>query len=368
LFAGQDANFIIGRCRDFGYLCTDADVVAISKEIRSTASKNITSLFEARQPLDVGNEKHREWMQYYGVAELMTFMASKDKPDPPEYFKWVRDAIWINSVDEAQVITNALIFNGDDDEAIAAVLRFKYRRILSFEAVKLHRKIFFSGEFSSDVAIKYCLRMAGSTAVLRSISGETQMRHDDAGTVKRVDNDFGQTRELVFHDSNYIKWKIGYPEVKPPRAEDFLDKVMADASFRYYEAGQMQQFARRKFEEGTSAVTGQQYSNSVANYENVAEAQAKLMEKYTNIYIRAMKSKPNMRSSAAQDLIDKLSQLSIDFDTPDQIVPLNALGEDDIAAITAARSIGGDQANGQSQEMSPDELAAIGVDGNSEEL
>ena len=263
-------------------------------------------------------------------------------------FKWVRDAIWINTVDEAQNVVNVLLFNGDDEESIAAVLRFKYKIKISFEAVGIYKNIFFNPEnIPADRAVKYCRRMSGSTLILRKISG------DGDSAIDMVDSTEGAiSRELIFHDSSYIKWKIGYPEVKPPSAEAFLSKVMADASFRYYEAGMTLQFAKVKKEEGTSPVNGGAYENTVVQYDNTATSQAKLMDTYTNMYIRAMRARPTMKTSAAQHLADELTRLNLEFDQPtDSLVQSCDLPDDIMADIIAARSIGGDGADGQSKDV-----------------
>lgn len=346
ILIGKSGEDIIATCRDFGYGCSREDVTVTARAILDIAGANVKKLIEDKQPLRADDPGHRQWLEVFGVREMVEFMADKARVDPPDFFKWVRDAIWINAMAEVQIVVNTLMYNGDDDQSIASVLRFKYKMTISAEALRIHREIFFDAkDLSADIVIANCMRMHGSTLVLREISGETGMRRGYAEV------DGGQNRHFVFHNSEYLKWKLGYPELKPPRAEDFLNKVMTDAEFRYYEASQMTQFAKRKKEEGLSAVTGENYNNEVTQYDNVATEQAKLLNHYANMYVRALRAKPVSRSSAAEDLIAKLTRIEIEFDNKhEHIVAESMLSPGDRELLQAARAIGGDHAMGQTLE------------------
>lgn len=338
LFTGQTARPIMESLRTFGYYATEAQIKTRYQELLSVASDNIRKLFSTQQPLRVDNDVHVQWMKQYGVFELMDFMARKECADPPAYFKWIRDALWINSLDDVQAITNVLLFNGDNHEDVAAVIRFKYRRQISVEALDLYQRLFFDFVgLGADDVMDCCPNMRESTLILKQISSGTRIQEKPGEECYE-----GYKRQFIFHDSGYIKWKLGMPQIEPPRAEDFLNRVMADASYRYTEATEMTNFADIKSEDGISAVTGENYNNTVINRKNAVKEQVRLMKQCIDIYVKASNSKPVQRSSSAQDLIDKLTKLQVQFsDASEHMIMASDLPPGVANEINASRVMGG---------------------------
>lgn len=343
LLAGHRNADVISTCIGFGYKTEADDVRLFFAALKDPTSENIRSILESGQPLRIDDPTHVQWMNHYGVFEIMDFMVRKDCTDPPEYFKWIRDALWINTNSEIQSLVNILLFNGDDNETVAAVLRYKYRRKISVEAVNFHTLLFFNTDnLSADDVMYRCISLQKSSFVLEKIAGDEvdTVGSRDASTKSEI------TRKPVFHDNAYIKWKIGYPDIKPPTAEDFLSRVMSDAANRYYEAGLSAQFAETKAEDGISAVTGQSYNNTVIMRKNSQKEQAKLLSTYAGLYIKAMNAKPSSSSNAAKDVMDRLAQLELKFDDDcESIMSVDDLPPEARYEIEAARSIGGDSAS-----------------------
>jgi hypothetical protein len=324
IMAGKTCTDIMAVCKDMGHQCVEVDVTESAKALRDVLPKTLTKLIDQTAPFRITEPIHVEWMKTLGVFEILDFMARKDIEDPPPYFKWIRDAIWICSNPPIHALVNALLFNGDTSTDVADVIQFKYRKQISTEALELYQKLFFNVDGVSAMhVIQLCNHMSNSSIVLRQMSDPEYAKRSG-----KPELDTGFTEAMIFHNSNYIKWKLGYKKIKPPSSTDFLEQVMLDASNKYYEATMMNEFAERSYLEGNSMVTGEAVEQTTTMYRNAEKERSKLMKSYTDLYIKASNSRPvgAGTKSKADELIEELSQLRMTFDDiAEHIIDINSM-------------------------------------------
>jgi len=318
IMAGKPCTEIMSVCKDMGHQCIEIDVTTSAKVLRDVLPKNLSKMIDQSAPFRINEPVHVEWMNEFGVFEILDFMARKDMEDPPPYFKWIRDAIWICSNPPIHALVNALLFNGDQCADVADVVQFKYRKQIGTDALEIYKKLFFNVDGVSAMhVIQLCNHMTNSSIVLRQMSDPDYVRKNN-----KPELDTGFTEAMIFHNSNYIKWKLGYKNIKPPSSTEFLEQVMLDASNKYYEA------TERSYLEGNSMVTGEAVEQTTTMYRNAEKERSKLMKSYTDLYIKASNSRPvgAGTKSKADELIEELSQLRMTFDSiTDHIIDINSM-------------------------------------------
>jgi len=121
----------------------------------------------------------------------------------------------------------------------------------------------------------------------------------------------GSNISPVFQDSDYVKWKIGYGDIKIPKPNDFLDNVMKDSYFKYQEAMNMTQSAETQEENGTNEKLGQ-FGVTTIRRRNVEEHRIKNMKAWFDLYLKASNNK-KAEGGSDDDFFKKMRELSIDF-------------------------------------------------------
>lgn len=305
LLFNKNVEFIVNKLHDFGYNVSDVEVERIFKNLKSKLPEKYASLLDSGQifPMDEG------WLKELGVFEFYDFIVRGGKiEDPPEYFKWCEDCMWAHKYKDVMSLINVLLFNDEDLESISKIVAFKYKKKIGIDALNLYKRVFWdlNGLTAKD-ALHYCVPFRDNAMIIRKMrsGNELEMLSSDSEANDGSDISFG------FHDTSYIKWKIGYRDIEVPTPKDFLERIKQDSYFKYYEAMNMTQSIEIEDEDGSNDKLGA-FNSSKRKRRNVEEQRAKMAKQWMDIYLKAQSSIPSDRSDEA-GFFEKMEQLSLDF-------------------------------------------------------
>ena len=318
LFFNKSIPFIIDRLKGFGYFIKEDEVKEIFDEVRVILPESITSLINAGLAVDLTNEVHIEWLKTIGVFEFYHYIVKRDtEKEPPEYFKWFSDCLWIHGYRDVMSLVNILLFNDEPVDEISKIVMYKYKKKVGVDAFQFYQKIFWDTEFlSAKDALLYCTPFRDNALIVRKLrSGSTEVTSMDD------DEQDGSDVPLTFHDTNYIKWKIGYRDISVPNARDFMERIKADSYYKCYEAMNMTQSVEIIEEEGNGQFGA--FDSKVTKKRNVEEQRVKLIKDWMDVYLKADKAMPDPESKADdEDFFGKMQQLELDFEDQEKLMSI----------------------------------------------
>ena len=306
LFLGESLHGVIERLNKFGFSAKEEDISIVFEEMKSIVSPSICGKLNDKISIDpYVNEEEKAWLEHDGLFEFFDFVKRRKQnlEAVPQYFKWFNDCLWILSDVEVTTIVNILLFNGDKHETISDLISCKYKKKIGMEALSRYVSIFWNCELSNSKDVLYFYPSFKENALIFKSS-----------EVKKFDssND-GIDEEVVFNDSNYIKWKIGYKKIEPPSADDFLEQIKMDSMFKYYEAMHMTKSVEEETEMGSNDKVGA-FDSVKTKRRNVEENRIKLAKEWVALYLRAHKAKSPVGITADEDIFKKMEALEIKFD------------------------------------------------------
>ncbi len=305
LFLGREPDEIRQKLYKFGYVVENKEISDIYDDIKSVAPPSIIEHLNAKRvvTLAVGED----WFKHYGVLEYMEFVEEREHQDA------ISNVLWLHNDRIVCTLANALLFNEEDSASVAAVIKFKYKKNISQKSIDIHRSLFWDTSSISGIeAVKMYRHFDGNSLVV--IPGDHEESHD------------GISESIIFRDNEYIKWKIGYRELKVPSSKDFLNQVKIDSSFMYEEAKLMTRSVTRSHSEGNNVDeegNPVNIDNTTWSYGNVTQAKLNTMKKAVDLYIKADKALPEERTSTESDaFFEKIQQINISYilDEKDKIV------------------------------------------------
>ena len=308
LFMGERLPEIIKRLHDFGFVADEMDLGPVLQGIRDVLPKPLVEKLDSSTRFDI--EEDKQWLQQFGIWEFYEFILNRSKRvgEKPEYDKWFNDCLWILNYKDATAMVNIFMFNSEPLESISDIISFKYKRKIGIDALKWYAKMFWDcSALSAKDALLHYMPFRDNTLIIRQIGCGVEVASYEEW------EDDGSEKEIVFHDSNYIKWKIGFPDVKVPTPNDFLDKVMKDSYFKYCEALSMTQSVEMEDEAGSNDKIGA-FSRTLKKRRNVQEQMAARAKGWLSTYLLANKYKSIDKGGENEDdLVDKLSNIRMDF-------------------------------------------------------
>jgi cell fate (sporulation/competence/biofilm development) regulator YlbF (YheA/YmcA/DUF963 family) len=313
LLFNKDLAWIINKCKDFGYYITEPEVKELFDDLKSTLPPAVKQQVNDRIMFSIDKPEHAQWLEHFGIAEFYDFLIRKDQrlQDPPPYFKWLRDIVWLHNNHDALAIVNIFMFNGEPHDIISDVISFKFKKKIGVEALDLHRRIFWTTDIiSAKEALYHCLSFRSNAMVIRKIRGCAEPT-DMLGAESHDGSDVA----FVFHDSGYIKWKIGYRGVEIPTAKDFLEKVKVDSYYKYYETMNMTQSVESEEESGNNQFGD--FTSKKTRYRNVEEFKAKAAKHWMDLFVKADKAIPR-EDEKVDNFFDRMDQLELGFDDIDE--------------------------------------------------
>jgi hypothetical protein len=312
LLFNKTIPFIIDKLKEFGYFIDEKEVSGIFTEMKNYLPPSIIELLNSRAAFDINNESHIEWLKYFEIFEFYDFIIRRDSAkDPPEYFKWCSDCLWVHSYKDVMCLINILLFNDESLDEISKIIMFKYKKKIGVDALLLYKTMFWNTDsMTAKEALYYCIPFRQNTLIIRKLrSGDSELLTISA------DLDSGSDLPITFHDTNYIKWKIGYRDVVAPTAHDFIEQIKRDSYFKYYETMSMTQCADTSSEEGTNDEFGA-FSKSSTTKKNVEEQRVKLAKSWIDIYMKANEAMP-VGGGETKDFFEKMQQVCLDFGEPE---------------------------------------------------
>jgi len=329
LFCGKTVDDIVDKLKTFSYEVSADEVSSIFSDMRNVLPDKIKELIEMRTLMSVDDPSHAEWLQYFGVLEIYDYIVRgpKNIDDPPKYFKWCEDCVWAHTYRDIMSLINIFLFNGEDIESISEIIMVKHKRKIGVDALQLYQSIFWNTDnLTAKDAHRYCVPFRNNALIIR------QFRTGNSEIEMRVGADAhdGCDVPFNFHDSDYIKWKIGY-KVTAPTPNDFLEKVQTDSAFKYYETMNMAQSVEIEESEGSNDIVGA-FQNTKSKKRNVEEMRVKMAKDWLGLYIRARDNMPD-GSNKSDDFFKKMRELDLDFgDCSEQIANIEDMPDvaDDI--------------------------------------
>ena len=307
LLFNKNTTYIIDKLKDFGYFIKEQDIVDILNELRTIMPPSLSEILNANGIFDSTNELHIQWLQQLGVFEFYDFTLRKDKgKDPPNYFNWCQNCLWIHGYKDIMCLINILLFNEESFEEISDIISFKYKKKIGIECLKLYKEIFWdTNNLTAKEALEYCIPFKDSALIIRKLrSGQTEIYAAD-------ESDNGSDVPITFHNTNYIKWKIGYKKVEVPTAKDFLNQIKTDSYFKYYEAMNMTRSVDSEDESGDNMKFGT-FSRNLSIKKNVEEQRVKIVRNWFDIFLKANEAMPE-GGADTKGFFEKMQQLELDF-------------------------------------------------------
>jgi hypothetical protein len=314
LFCGEKLPSIIEKLSGFEFNSTETDLFPLLEEIKAPLPEALAKKMNDCMPFNpYTSEQEKQWLEQIGLFEFFDFVIRRKQPltEIPPYFKWFNDCLWILAYKEITCIVNIFLFNNESLDSISDIIMCKYKKKIGIEALERYKTIFWdTSAINAKDALYFYRGFRDNTLIVRIKSGhDTEIEHWDS-----VAND-GSDTPIAFHDSNYIKWKIGYKKLNIPTADGFLDQVMQDSYFKYYEAMNMIRSMEEETEEGMNDKIGMFHSTKKIR-KNVEEQKAKAAKAWLEMFIRTNRGKVTKPTGeGADDVFNRMSKIPMEFDT-----------------------------------------------------
>ena len=312
LFYGERLPRIMERLQGFDFECTEADLSYILDDCKMGLPESLAKKFNDCLPFNpYTNEIEKQWLQHLGLFEFFDFIMRRKQEveERPPYFKWFNDCLWILGHRDITCLVNILMFNDDPLDTISDVISCKYRKKIGVEALERYKHIFWdTSAVDAKDAMYFYSPFRKNTLIVKSRPSELE-----AEISQYQSSDDGVDEQVAFHDSNYIKWKIGYKKLNVPTADDFLEQVKVDSMFKYYEAMNMIRSVEEHAENGFNDKIGQ-FNLERKIRKNVEEQRIKAAKGWLDLYARAHKAK-KPENTGDEDIFKKMSELPMQFDS-----------------------------------------------------
>jgi len=310
LLFNKSIPYIVDKLKSFGYHVEDAAVGVIFKELKDTLPSSIKSLIESGTSLDPSDETHKQWLEHFGILDFYDYINSSGKRSDgsPLYFKWFDDCMWIHTYRDIMCLVNIFLFNGEPPDQISDVVQFKYKKKIGVDAIGRYQSIFWNTDgMTAKDAVESCIPFQDNSVIVRSIRKGSEKFLPTENEPSNDGSDIG----FVFHDSEYIKWKIGYRSTRVPGTADFLDQVKRDSYFKYYESMNATQSVESEESTGFNDKIGE-FSQKMTRYRNLEEQRAKLAGKWLETFLKADKGKPP-ENMDKDDFFERMQQVELEF-------------------------------------------------------
>ena len=311
LLFNKDISFVIKKLSEFHYHINADEVSDIFSELRESLPEKYKDHVEKKMIFDVNDPGHVEWLKHFGVFEFYDFTVRNSKTreeDAPNYFKWCNECMWIHGYKDVMALINILLFNDESYESISDIITFKYKKKIGVDALKLYNNMFWDIDgISAKEALYFCLPFRNNALIVRKARGGDEIEFSS-----NDEKDDGSDVPFTFHDSSYIKWKVGYRNIEVPTTRDFLEKVKQDSYFKYYESMNMTQSIEIEEEEGSNDKIGA-FNSTKSRRRNVEEQRAKMSKQWLDMYLKANSSLPLDGGEKEESFFERMNQLELDF-------------------------------------------------------
>lgn len=312
LLFGKAIGYIVDKLESFGYNISDAEVSDAFDELTDTLPADLAARIREGHILSLENESHVQWLNHFGVFEYYDYILNHHKiagsTDDHQHFKWCDDCLWAHGHRDVMSLINIFLFNKEDLEEISKIVMFRYRKKVGVDALELYQRMFWDTEgLSAKEALFYCKPFMNNALIVRKFrSGLTEL--------ETIDGEAGDGSDvpITFHDTNYIKWKIGYREFEVPTPGDFMRRVQEDSYFKYLETMSMTRSVEIEEEEGSNDKIGN-FDSTKTKKRNVEEQRVKMAKHWLDVYLKAHESMPT-GGPRDDDFFDKMEELELGYE------------------------------------------------------
>ena len=311
LIAGKDIPTIISKLKEFSYYIEEKEVVEIFEQLKMTVSENLRFKLDSKTPWSIHDKQDIQWLKQLGLMEFYDYLVrrnDKDIVEVPEYFKWFKDCLFIHAHIDIMSLVNIFLFNQEGLDSISDIISFRYHKKIGVEALTLYNKIYWDcSSIDSHAALYYCMPFRKNALIIKNI------KYANISTIERLEDDEsdGSDSSFIFHDSSYLKWKIGYKKVEVPGTKDFLEQVKKDSYFKYYEAMNMAQSVEVESEEGTNSFGP--FDRKLTKRRNVEEQRARAAKHWFELFVKADEAAPEGKKEKEEDFLSKMNALELDY-------------------------------------------------------
>ena len=324
IFIGNKIQHICTDLKRKNLEISEGEVSAIYRELIETTPKSISDAVVNREPLDLTNENHIDYLKHYNIYEYYLNYLHKNGQIEVEYSKeffdkWIEDIEWLMSYKDVMTIVNILMFNGESLEGVSAVVQFKFKKKIGYDALLTYKNVFWNIEaISAKEAMKYCPMLKDSSYVIRRFeNGEVEVEHAEFTKPEQTN---GSMEATYIMDTDYIKWKIGYKDIKVPDVKDFLKQVQMDAMMKYRESLTMEKVVEIDREEGDG------YDGPInitrTKRRNVEAERLRMAKGWVDMFIKASEKMPDDEASE-DSFFDNLSSIKMEFVNTEKIMSVD---------------------------------------------
>lgn len=311
---------IISKLKKFGYYISEEEVSSIFSELLFMLPESLKRKTENMIEFDISDDKDKELLKKLGIYKFFNFLTNRNNEDlRKDYFKWFDDCLWILNHEDTMSLINIFLFNEEPLDSISTIIKYRYKKIITEDALDLYKSYFWNSDgMSAKEALYFCLSFRDNTLIIKGIKSGSD--HLEVSALNSKDNaialteDDGSDTSFIFHDNNYIKWKIGYKDLKVPNIRDFMEQIKKDSYFKYYEVMSMSQSVEVEEEDGMNDKIGG-YNNKKIKRRNIEEQKVKNAKQWMDMFIKADKSIPdNSDDDSEKDFFEKMNGLTLNFD------------------------------------------------------
>ena len=282
----------------------------IWQEMFSTVSASFAYYLKNGEPIPINTENLRmiEWLRTLGVFDLYRYNSVPPHKRTSTIMKNIETMLEIVSQEEYRTDLNKFLFNDESYEKVAVLMNTKYGiKKINGKVIDLYRHYFWdTSRITGSEAFIYYKRFRTDNILL--VNGEVK-NIDDTAIPLIPDN-------LFFTDNDYVKWKAGH-KVKLKSINDILEDVSVDCFFKFKEAINTNQIIDKEESSGTN-MEGMPYNNETTRRSNVQGASSKIAKNYLGMLIKAQAAIHHEIGNADKDFFDKIDQLTLTFDEPDE--------------------------------------------------
>jgi len=296
----------------FGYHCSEEETSGLYSDLRYMLPESLKEKTEDMMEFRVSDEKDAEWLKHLKIFKLFNFLQNRYKKDftKPDYFKWFEDCLWILNHEDTMSLINIFLFNNEPIESISAIIDFRYKKSITIDAINIYKEYFWDCDgMTAKEAMYFCIPFRQDTLIIKRIKYGSDVT---VSSLNSTEND-GSDTNFVFHDTNYIKWKIGYKEFKLPDAKDFMEQIKKDSYYKYYEVMNMTQSIEIDEEDGENDKLGA-FKSIKTKKRNVEEQRIKGAKHWMEMYLKADKAIPVEDDDAEGEFFEKMKNMELDFD------------------------------------------------------
>jgi hypothetical protein len=318
LLRNRTIQQIIDKLNKFGCHISEEEVSSVFSELLFMLPESLKNKTENMIEFNISNEEDGELLKKIGIYKFFNFLDNRNDENKKEnYFKWFDDCLWILNHEDTMSLINIFLFNEEPLESICTIIKYRYKKTITTDALGLYKEYFWDcNDMTAKEALYYCKPFRDNTLIVKTIASgadelEVSALSNDPETLTEED---GSSTNFVFHDSSYIKWKIGYKKLHVPDTKDFMEQIKRDSYFKYYEVMNMNRSIEVDEEDGMNDKIGS-YNNKKIRRRNVEEQRVKNAKQWMDMFIKADSSIPTENESEDEKtFFEKMNGMELEFE------------------------------------------------------